>query len=77
MNQQTIPDFQIVFQSETLYPVATLIDGDHVYQITENAGRYTVYESSEGGWLEYENASANDDIFKVIVWLEDGGGKPI
>lgn len=73
----------------TFYPVATLIDDDHVYQITENAGRYTVYKSSAGswleyesdgvhmGWLEYKNASANDEIFKIIQWLEDGGGKPI
>ena len=61
----------------TFYPVATLIDDDLVYQITEKAERYTVYKSSDNGWLEYKNASADNEIFKVILWLEDGGGKPI
>ena len=89
MNQQTVPDAEIKVNGIALYPVATLIDDDHVYQITEKAERYTVYKSNAGswlerepdgvhmGWLEYENASANDEIFKVILWLEEGGGKPI
>lgn len=77
MRQQTVPDAEIKVAGKILYPVATLINDDHVYQITEGAGWYTVYASSEGGWLEYENASASDEIMKVIHWLKAGGGKPI